>query len=71
MTDEQYLYIYKRIKPYLSGTPDPDVYMEDLGKTWLLIKDRSTDPEESRKAFEVICVFRRILDAAYMKGVEL
>lgn len=71
MTDEQYLFIYDEVKKHLKGVPDPDKYMFDLGNTWEIIKAHSTDPEESQRAFETLCVFRRILDAAYEKGVKL
>ncbi len=71
MKNEQYLYLFKRIKPYLKGIPDPDEYVKPIGDIWDVIKSKSTNEEESKTAFQVLCIFRRILDAAAERGIEL
>jgi len=71
MSRKQILWIYSQIKPFMHGIPDPDHYIEPLGKLWETIKEHSTNEEEAQQAFKMIVVFRSILDAASKEGVSL
>lgn len=71
MSNNQILWIYKKVKPYLHGVPDPDQYIGEIGQLWESIKERSTNTEERNRALQMLVMFRNILDAAAKEGVSL
>lgn len=71
MSRKQILWIYNQVKEYLHGVPDPDEYVEPLGKLWEKIKEKSTNKDEADQALRMLITFRNILDAASKEGVEL
>ena len=71
MTKKQYLWLWQKVKPFMSGHPDPDQYIWELGDLWEAIKRKSSNKDEAEQALHMLVTFRNILDAASKEGVEL
>lgn len=71
MSNNQILWIWKKVKKYFDGVPDPNEYIPELGDLWETIKKKSTNTEEKGRALQMLVMFRNILDAAAREGEEL
>jgi len=71
MSNNQILWIWKKVKKYLDGVPDPNKYIPELGDLWETIKKKSTNTEEKGRALQMLVMFRNILDAAAREGEKL